>query len=130
MTGQEFLGLLAFIAIYSIGTIAAIGSGLWITATYPRAMDSVQRLYRGRNFRCLLVGIVNTIILLALFLLLTKSPPLKLLGVLIGIVLVFLVISGLSVAFLDLGRRLLPDQVGDNTIRPVIVGARGSPSSS
>lgn len=116
------LGIAAILALLLALKAGLIGSALWFAAAYSRPYEHMCMVYQTQGSRCFFVGVIDAVAGLLLVILLMATKVLGLLGVLLFLALGAMVVAGYGVAYRNLGRRLVPDDVPDAQVRSIALG--------
>ncbi|MCC6155533.1 MAG: hypothetical protein IT367_17320 [Candidatus Hydrogenedentes bacterium] len=112
MQPEKALGFMAFLLGCLTVKAACIAMSVWLDVSAPAFTDRALTAYQSRGKRSFILGAINGLILLFLFIVLvnTQIKPLALLGILILFILIALVLTGYAVAYHDFGSRLRGDR--------------------
>lgn len=112
MQPEKALGFMAFLLGCLTVKAACIALSVWLDVSAPAFTARALNAYQTRGKRSFVLGAINGLILLFLFIVLvnTQIKPLALLGILILFMLIALVLTGYAVAYHDFGSRLRGDR--------------------
>ena len=112
MQPEKALSFMAFLLGCLTVKAACIALSVWLDVAAPAFTDRALNAYQSRGKRSFVLGAINGLILLFLFIVLvnTQIKPLALLGILILFILIALVLTGYTIAYHDFGSRLRGDR--------------------
>lgn len=108
MQPEKALGFMAFLLGCLTVKAACVAMSVWLDVSAPAFTDRALAAYQSRGKRCFVLGAMNGIILVFLFVVLvnTQVKALALVGILILLLTIALVLTGYMVAYHDFGSRL------------------------
>lgn len=107
------LATMAIIAFLLVLKSSVIALSIWLCTTWPERSEHIATAYRERPWRCLLIGLANTVVLVFIGLLLTSVEPLALIGLLLLAFVACLHLWGRSAAYRRMATKLgEPDDGG------------------
>lgn len=123
MQPEKALGFMAFLLGCLTVKAACIAMSVWLDVSAPAFTARALNAYQSRGKRCFILGAVNGIILVFLFIVLvnTQIKALALVGFLILLLTIALVLTGYMVAYHDFGARLRADRDW-SAMRSAIIG--------
>ena len=109
----DTLGLAAVgqAALAALGVILALKAALiafavWYAALRPEHIERVAATVRAAGGKCLLLGIVNFVLTLAVVALLLNAGPIALAGLILFAYLCWLILTAFAAAYINVGLRL------------------------
>ena len=108
MQPEKALGFMAFLLGCLTIKAACIAMSVWLNVSAPAFTARALSAYQARGKRCFILGVINGLVLVFLFIVLvnTQIKVLALLGILILLFTIALVLTGYMIAYHDFGARL------------------------
>ena len=122
-TVAQALFTIAFIGFIVLLKCSVIALSVWFAARWPEKCDRIYTVYQAKPWRCGLIGLVNTTVLIVIGLVLMNVKPLGLLGLLLIVSVAYLHLWGRFASYRTMAETLTLK--GSDTATPASLALGG-----